>query len=149
MSDALPLPSRPNLEQYRNLARDLQRAVRSADPEKLARWASRWPSDVDRLERRLREFVRSPDRAAAFKLTDAQFFVAREHGFASWPAFVAHLEGLTHDSSPVALFESAVEAIRPTAERATSPAPRSREGGPTARRTRRGRSLRRARPHRT
>jgi WD40 repeat protein len=111
MSDALPLPPRPNLEQYRNLARDLQRAVRAADPEKFARWMARWPRDVDRLERRLREFVRSPDRAAEFKLTDAQFFVAREHGFASWPAFVAHLEGLTNDSSTVALFESAVDAI--------------------------------------
>jgi hypothetical protein len=111
MSDALPLPPRPNLEQYRNLARELQRAVRAADPEKFTRWAARWPRDADRLERRLREFVRSPDRAAAFKLTDAQFFVAREHGFASWPAFVAHLEGLTHESSPVAMFESAVDAI--------------------------------------
>jgi ankyrin repeat protein len=111
MSDALPLPPRPNLEQYRNLARDLQRAVRRSDPERFARWAARWPDDADRLERRLREFVGSPDRAAAFKLTDAQFFLAREHGFASWPAFVAHLEGLTSDSSPVALFESAVEAI--------------------------------------
>jgi hypothetical protein len=111
MSDALPLPPRPNLEQYRNLARDLQRAVRGSDPEKFARWAGRWPRDVDRLERRLREFVHSPDRAAAFKLTEAQFFVAREHGFASWPAFVAHLEGLTHDSSPIALFEAAVDAI--------------------------------------
>jgi WD40 repeat protein len=111
MSDALPLPPRPNLEQYRNLARDLQRAVRASDPERFARWAARWPRDVDRLERRLRDFVRSPDRTAAFKLTDAQFFVAREHGFASWPAFVAHVEGLTQDSSPVALFESAVDAI--------------------------------------
>jgi WD40 repeat protein len=111
MSDALPLPSRPNPAQYRNLARDLQRAVRASDPEKFARWAARWPRDVDRLERHLREFVRSPDAAATFKLTDAQFFLAREHGFASWPAFVAHLEGLTLDSSPIALFESAVEAI--------------------------------------
>jgi len=111
MSDALPLPPRPNLEQYRNLARDLQRAVRGSDPDRFARWAARWPRDIERLERRLREFVRSPDRAAAFKLTDAQFFVAREHGFASWPAFVAHLEGLTRDTSPIALFESAVDAI--------------------------------------
>jgi hypothetical protein len=100
MSDALPLPPRPNLEQYRNLARDLQRAVRGSDPDRFARWAARWPRDVERLERRLREFVRSPDRAAAFKLTDAQFFVAREHGFASWPAFVAHLEGLTRIRRP-------------------------------------------------
>ena len=111
MSDALQLPLRPNLDQYRKLARDLQRAVRASDPAAFRRWAARWPDDIDRLDRRLREFVRSPDRAAAFKLTDAQYFIAREHGFASWPAFAAHLEGLAHDSSPVALFESAVDAI--------------------------------------
>ena len=63
MSDALSLPPRPNLDQYRKLARDLQRAVRAADPAAFHRWAARWPNDVERLERRLREFVRSRDRA--------------------------------------------------------------------------------------
>ena len=31
MSDALPLPSRPNLEQYKKLAKDLQHACKSGD----------------------------------------------------------------------------------------------------------------------
>jgi len=134
MSDALPLPPRPNLDQYRKLARDLQRAARESRPDAFRRWASRWvetlarlrgqsnPPDaadpvaavareVEHMKRRWRRFIDSSDRASAFKLTDAQFFIAREHGFASWPAFAAHLEALAHESSPVALFESAVDAI--------------------------------------
>lgn len=134
MSDALPLPPRPNLDQYRKLARDLQRAARESDPGAFRVWASRWletlarlrgksnPPDAadaaaaiareaDQMERRWRSFIGSSDRAGVFKLTDAQFFIAREHGFASWPAFAAHLEGLEQESSLVALFESAVDAI--------------------------------------
>jgi ankyrin repeat protein len=37
--------------------------------------------------------------------------VAREHGFASWPKFVKHLQGLTDKNSPIAIFEKAVDAI--------------------------------------
>jgi len=133
MSDALPLPPRPHLEQYRNLARDLQRAARSAEPDAIRRWATRWletlarlraasapaaadPSapiahEAEGLERRWRAFVRAPERARGVKLTDAHFFIARAHGFASWPAFAAHLDALAQDTSPVALFEAAVDAI--------------------------------------
>jgi ankyrin repeat protein len=139
MSDALPLPPRPDLDQYRRLARDLQRAASSSDPGAVGRWAERWlerlarlrgdtaaadaadpgaaiAREAARLARRWREFFRE-DRADASggrvgpKLTDAQFFIARAHGFASWPAFAAHLEGLRDDASPTARFESAVDAI--------------------------------------
>src|SRR5262249_38147585 len=40
-----------------------------------------------------------------------QFFVARGHGFASWPKFARHLEGLARADSPVSTFEAAVDAI--------------------------------------
>ena len=130
MSDALPFPPSPDLEQYETLARDLQRAAGSEDTHAFRVWARRWletlsrlrdssePVDADqiareteRMARRWLEFIRVADRRATFKLTDAQFFVAREHGFASWPKFAAHLEGLAHDSTPVARFEAAVDAI--------------------------------------
>ena len=130
MSDALPLPPRPDLGQYKKLARDLQRAADSEDTDAFRVWARRWletlsrlrhssePADADqiareteRMARRWLEFIRVADRRATFKLTDAQFFIAREHGFASWPKFAAHLEGLAHDSTPVARFEAAVDAI--------------------------------------
>lgn len=134
MSDALPLPPRPDLEYYKNLARDLQRAGRSADPGAVGRWAARWlerlarrvgsdlaaetadaPAaivrEAERLERRWRDYVRAHDDSRAITLTDAQFFIARAHGFASWPAFAGHLEALARDTSPVALFEAAVDSI--------------------------------------
>jgi ankyrin repeat protein len=67
------LPSEPSLTQLRHQARDLQRAVRSADPEALAEVAERHPSG-------------RPDDAAAasFTLTAAQLVVARRYDFPSW-----------------------------------------------------------------
>jgi hypothetical protein len=134
MSDALPLPPRPDLDHYRTLARDLQRAARSSDPEAVRRWARRWLETLARLrggtrstgaaspeaaiareaanlEHRWRELLRARRRDAEPRLTEAQFFIARAHGFASWPAFAAHLEALRNDQSPTAHFEAAVDAI--------------------------------------
>jgi hypothetical protein len=141
MSDALPLPTRPNLEQYRKLAKDLQRACRSTEPSAIRDWAADWvrtlaalrrrdgrriqaevaqhwwdtPDAVARgagaIERRWQRLTAAPPRSGRCQLSDAQFFIAREHGFASWPAFSAHLNALAHDDSPVAVFESAVDAI--------------------------------------
>ena len=134
MSDALPLPPRPTLNHYQMLARDLQRAASDADTAAFRRWAARWLESAARLqshgaaandtervaviervvegmERRWRDFIATRDRGAAFKPTDAQLFLAQEHGFASWPAFTEHIDGLADASSPVALFESAVDAI--------------------------------------
>ena len=48
MSNALPLPPRPDLEQYKKLARDLQDACRSDDSLAIRQWAARW---VERLAR--------------------------------------------------------------------------------------------------
>ena len=39
MSDALPLPPRPNLDQYRKLARDLQQACKSGEANAVRAWA--------------------------------------------------------------------------------------------------------------
>ena len=38
--DALPLPPRPNLNQYKTLAKDLLKAARSADPNAIGTWAA-------------------------------------------------------------------------------------------------------------
>jgi Ankyrin repeats (3 copies) len=40
--DALPLPPRPNLEQYKKLAKDLLKASQSPDPADLRTWCTRW-----------------------------------------------------------------------------------------------------------
>ena len=63
------LPQHPDLGQLRNQARELERAVRGAEPTALAR-VFRWHPEPP-----------VPDR---FPLTAAQLVLAREHGFASW-----------------------------------------------------------------
>jgi ankyrin repeat protein len=95
MSDAIPLPERPNLEQYRKLAKDLQRACNSGDAEAIAR--------ISRYRKR--------DTAARCTLADAQFCLARDHGFASWPKFARHVRALALEQSPVSQFEAASDAI--------------------------------------
>jgi ankyrin repeat protein len=67
------LPSAPSLEQLRKQAKDLLRAHRAGDPEALARVAAHDPGEP-------------------LKLTGAQYVVAREHGFPSWPRLKAYVE---------------------------------------------------------
>jgi hypothetical protein len=75
--------------------------ARSSDQDAFRRWASRWLETIVRLR-----------GAALFPgAADPTPGVAREHGFATWLAFAAHVDGLTQPSSSVALFESAVDAI--------------------------------------
>lgn len=131
MSDALPLPPRPNLEQYRKLAKDFQRACKSSQSSAIRDWAARWletlarlrsvetsdevrrgiTREAKRMEERWQRLERKNPDLAQCRLTDAQFFIAREHEFASWQKFSAHIEGLTRPSSPVSNFEAAADAI--------------------------------------
>ena len=130
MSDALPLPPRPNLDQYRKLAKDLKHACESSDPAAIREWASRsvrtlarlrgdiTPEvereinhEAARLERRCRKWREKDERANHCRLTDAQFFNAGEHGFASWPKFAEHIEALTRNDSEVSNFERAADAL--------------------------------------
>jgi ankyrin repeat protein len=131
MSDALPLPPRPNLEQYKKLAKDFQHACTSGDPGAIRDWAARWAEtlarlqghtitpevrqeiqwDTERVERQWHEFQKSKEHLGRCTVTDAQFFVARCHGFASWPKFVTHVETLARVNSPVSNFEAVVDAI--------------------------------------
>jgi ankyrin repeat protein len=130
LSDAIPLPSRVDLEQYKRLAKDFQRACQSRVPHAIRDCAARWLERLARLEhsqitpdvrRRIdREAARldrhwdalqRPKRDRECVLADAQFFVARAHGFSSWATFVHHVESLAHISSVVSSFEAAVDAI--------------------------------------
>jgi hypothetical protein len=119
--DALPLPSRPNLEQYRKLAKDLIRACTSGSPT-IAAWADRWMASllagsgrrrIGRAAQEVEEFaVRTLTRdERRCVLADAQFVLARSHGFTSWPSFVAHLDALQQAGTDTAAFEAAAEAI--------------------------------------
>jgi ankyrin repeat protein len=130
MSDAIPLPPRPNLDQYKKLARDFQRACESSDPTAIRTNAAHWVETVTRLQgqeitpgvqqqierdaTRIEHHwhaLRKSEPSAPCRLTEAQFFVAREHGFASWPKFSKHVEALARANSPDAVFETAADAI--------------------------------------
>src|SRR5215467_962086 len=60
-------------------------------------------------------------RTPTCAVTDAQFIIARAHGFKSWLRFAQHIESVTSLDSPISQFESAVNAIvsgdTPTLER--------------------------------
>jgi ankyrin repeat protein len=103
MSDALPLPSQPHLGYYRKLAKDLVKAC--DDPAALRAWVMRFaPDQIERVESHIRS-------AKIGKLADAQFLIARAHGFASWPRFGKHVEALQHAGSADSKFEQAADAI--------------------------------------
>jgi ankyrin repeat protein len=129
--DALPLPPRPNLEQYRKLAKDLTRACRSGKPDQIGEWAEKWietlarllqgritaklQPQIDRWIGLVQEFAERTlsrrDKARSCSLADAQFVIARSHGFQSWPRFSSHIESLVRASSPISQFELAADAI--------------------------------------
>lgn len=64
-----------DLDQARRRAKELLRAARAADPEALARLRA--------------------DRAP--RLADAQYAIAQDLGYASWPALVAHVDAVRGD----------------------------------------------------
>ncbi len=71
---------------------------------------------IDRHAPPVEQFVRTKltltdDGNAKCALADAQFVIARSHGFLSWPRLAQHITELTHASSPVSNFESAADAI--------------------------------------
>jgi ankyrin repeat protein len=139
MSDALPLPPRPNLEQYRKRAKELVKICKSGNREAVRAWVGAWinelvrlydldislprrghrayaPGEVEhRIGRTLDRITGHLNAAGASvrqcTLAKAQFAIAREHGFASWPKFSKHVEELSRARSTVSAYEAAVEAI--------------------------------------
>ena len=69
----VPLPDEPSLEQLRNQARDLQRAVRREDPDALAEVADRYPEAVldDGGDRRVPAERRAAGRRPPLRLRRA------------------------------------------------------------------------------
>src|SRR5262249_53277173 len=84
-----------NVEQFRKQAKELVRAARAADDAALARLAGREPT-----------------------LAHAQLVVAREHGYASWPALVAAAEA---DADSFVLAATARQRTRAAAMLAARP----------------------------
>ena len=131
--DALPLPPKPNVERYRKLAKDLLKSAKSfssGDAEALTHWAQKWLENLARLHptkhdparvrasitRRaahVESFARRKltEEDAPLRLSEAQFVIARSHGFESWPKLIKHIEGLSEKSSLTAKYEAAAESI--------------------------------------
>ena len=82
------LPSRPNLEQLKNQAKDLLKTHQANDPEAIQRVRESHPNWS----------------GAKLRLSDAQLVIAREYGFASWPKLKAHVE---QTSDPITLLRKA------------------------------------------
>lgn len=127
--DALPLPSHPNLEQYKKLAKELVRICKAGNPAGLREFVSEWINNTVRLSRlevtqgiavETRRWIEGVTEFAARKLlseegkcilTNAQFVIARAHGFMSWPRMARHIEQVSSKRWPVAEFEDAADAI--------------------------------------
>ncbi len=113
MSDALALPSRPNLEQYKKIARDFQKACKAGDAA-VREWAARLApaeGDAERILRHWHRLQESNQHVKGCTLAGAQLLVARCHSFESWPKFSRHLAALTRGQSPESQFEQAADAI--------------------------------------
>src|SRR5262249_10032491 len=133
--DARPLPLRPNLEQYKKQAKELLKAAKSSDPSAIRAWTSRWVESwsaqwmemrarlegtgvtseirarLDRETDRIARGIQSELAKPKVALADAQFYVARAHGFASWPKFAKHIQESARQNSTASKFEAAVDAI--------------------------------------
>lgn len=122
--DVLPLPPRPDLEQYRTRAKELADAGRTGE-EAILSWARQWVAALARLSpeafRSARESERRTGQVAHFaverlrrgngRLAQAQFVIARAHGFESWRRLVDHLGGLAQAESGISAFERGADAI--------------------------------------
>lgn len=87
MSDSTSrLPARTSLEQLRRRAKELLKEYRAGDPAAAERFHKISPRPVD------------PARLADVKLSDAQFVLAREHGFESWAKFVRYIRAAEPES---------------------------------------------------
>ena len=74
------LPRFPNLGSLRNQAKQLRQACLGNDPDARRRFQSNHP-----------QFSPS-DPVISIRLTDAQWVIAREYGFDSWPKLKQHAE---------------------------------------------------------
>jgi ankyrin repeat protein len=86
------LPSRPDLEQQRKLAKELLHAFRAGEAEAIARMRAELPDKTE------------------YSLADAQFVLAREYGFSNWRELKNHIITNAADQrSPIERFKRAID----------------------------------------
>jgi len=84
-----PLPARPNIEQYKKQAKELLTACKSGVPDAIERVRA-----LIGLEAVPAGDTNKGGARHRITLADAQFVIAREHGFDSWPKFAKYIEAL-------------------------------------------------------
>lgn len=84
------VPDRPDLGQYKKQAKDLVKACSASVLDALNRIRLHHP--------RFRDLADAEILRASVKLADAQFTVAREHGFETWSQFSKHVDSLCSDA---------------------------------------------------
>lgn len=94
------LPPRPNLEQYKKQAKDLVKSVEARAPEA-----------IDRVRQHHPRLAFADPNGVRVALADAQWVIAREHGFASWSTFAHHVETLANGAAAHAIWGQAQSAI--------------------------------------
>jgi len=125
--EALPLPQKPNVEQYRKLAKELVREATTGE-DAIRHWARQWitalvrqsgivitrnlPVRIESWSNRVAEYAIKELREKRTPiLTKAQFVIAKSQGFESWPKFSRHLQQLAASTSHTSRFEMAADAI--------------------------------------
>ena len=92
-TERAPSAFRLNLEQQKNRAKDLLRALKAGDAEALSRFAAARNGSV------------TPDSPAApqaaAKLADAQFVIARELRFNSWAKLKTHIQSMDQERAAI------------------------------------------------
>ncbi len=129
--EALPLPLRPSIAQYKKLTKELVKASRSGDPLAIGTWSRQWidslaaaaeqagglrdQAQIDAHAERVAGFARETllggNASSTGALAKAQFVIARAHGFMSWPKFATHIEQLARAGSQISAFEAGASAI--------------------------------------
>ena len=95
MSPARKLPPRPSLEHLKKQAKELLDAVRARDGGALDRFRASAPRGAN---------PKSP------RLSDAQYAVAQEYGFATWAKLAGHVRSMESDVDPFTSLSNAVRA---------------------------------------
>jgi ankyrin repeat protein len=109
---AAPLPFRSRLAEYEAQADALLEAWREGDPGATRFFHEHHPRFLDEripwLPKRLSE---SEIRGARLDRSDARLALARGYSFRDWTSLADWVEAVRREGSPVASFESAVEAV--------------------------------------
>ena len=101
--EAKPLPARPSLEQYKKQAKELVKAFRAEQS-----FTSSDSQAIQRVKKHHPRFAGLADDqivVTRFALADAQFVIAIEHGYESWPKFARHVEALEQANFAVSVSE--------------------------------------------